>query len=233
MKPPSTVILVLAAFLWVEDLHASGPVIPEEGVVYLEAVGAKPMKIRVTKTAPIYYQSDLQRYLGTLKKGQLVELQAVGNGAYRVRGLAQQGQVVGWVPAGYMQEVDPKFLEALRQNAERLRAVRVLIERKEVAINMLPAEVLESLGKPQKKSSRMNAEGLEEVWQYVLYARVPKQITGYDEFGRLVASTIYVKDPVGTLAIHFRDGLVAEIEQSEGTLATARAKIVNEPILAY
>ena len=58
----------------------------------------QPVRLAIAADAPIYYKIDLQRYLGTLKKGQFIELQAVSANAYRVRGMAQQGQVAGFLP---------------------------------------------------------------------------------------------------------------------------------------
>jgi hypothetical protein len=48
-------------------------------------------------------------------KGQLVEVQAVSDGAYRVRGLAQQGQVLGWIEPRYLSPLKPEFLANLKQ----------------------------------------------------------------------------------------------------------------------
>ncbi len=54
----------------------SGAVIREEGAVYLEDVIPKPVKLAITADAPIFYKIDMARYLGTLHRGQLVEVEA-------------------------------------------------------------------------------------------------------------------------------------------------------------
>jgi hypothetical protein len=213
----------------------AGAVIREPGAVYLEDFMEKPVRLATVAEAPIFYHSDMARYLGTLRKGQLVELQAVGENAYRIRGQAQQGQVAGWIDPKFLAPLKKEFLAALKQNADRLAEVNALIARNEVAINMTPQEVTASLGKPAKTTSRLDAKGREEVWEFVKFERVPQSVTGYDAAGRAVTRTVYVKVPVGKLAVAFENNLVSSLEQTEGTFARdARVKIVSAPFaVAY
>jgi hypothetical protein len=209
---------------------ASGAVVREPGAIYLEDLVPKPIRVTVTSAAPIFYGADLGRYLGTLPAGQSVELQAVGDGAYRVRGKARQGQVAGWVDPRYVTPLKKEFLTSLRQNAERREAVQALIGRNEIAVNMTPEEVTASLGKPPRTTSRVDANGRQEVWEFVRYERVPQQVGGYDRFGRPATGVVYVKVPVGKLSVVFENNLVSALEQTEGTLErAARAKIVAAP----
>ena len=196
----------------------------------MEDLLTKPVRLTTLAPAPIFYQSDMARYLGTLKPGQQVELQAVGEGAYRGKGNAQQGQVAGWVDPKYLTPLKKEFLENLRQNAARQAEVAELIARNEVALNMTPEEVIASLGKPSKKTSRVDASGREEVWEFVRFERVPQEVTGYDRYGRLIRSLVYVKVPAGKLSVVFANDLVSALEQSEGTLVKdARTRIVAAP----
>jgi hypothetical protein len=219
---------------WVPLQLMAGAVIREEGAIYLEDFLQKPMKLSVLADAPIYYSAGLGRYLGTLRKGQFVELQAIADHAYRVRGRAQQGQVAGWVEPQFLSPLKKDFIANVKQNAARQAEVQELIARNEVAINMTHDEVLASLGKPQKKSARVDASGRQETWDYLRYERVPQQMLGRDQFGRLTTVTTYVKVPVGRLSVAFENGLVAALEQSEGTfLKDARVKIVTAPLETY
>ena len=228
-----TLPIFLAVLLLCTAAHGaptSGAVVREEGAIYLEDLLPKPVRLAVIADAPIHYKIDLERYLGTLKKGQVVDLQAVGDGAYRVRGVAQQGQVAGWVDPKFLNPLKKDFLENLKQNAARRDEVNALIAKNEVAINMTPEEVMRSLGKPAKKSSHLDAKGREETWEFVKYERVPKETYGRDPAGNLVKSIIYVKVPVGKLAVSFADNLVASLEQTEGTLdRAAQVKIIPAP----
>lgn len=208
----------------------SGAVIREEGAVYLEDVIPKPVKLAITADAPIFYKIDMARYLGTLQRGQLVEVQAISDKAYRVRGAARQGQVAGWVDPKFITPLKPEFIESVRQNAARKAEVDALIEKNEVAINMTPDEVSRALGKPGKKTARLDAQGRAEVWEFIRYERVPQEVTGYDRSGRLVTSITYVKVPAGKLSVSFENNLVSALEQSEGVLERdARVKLVPAP----
>ena len=210
----------------------SGAVVREEGAIYLEDLLPKPVRLATIADAPIYYKIDLGRFLGTLKKGQIVELQAVSDGAYRVRGGAQQGQVAGWVEPKFLNALPKDFLANLRQNAARRDEVNALIARNEVAVNMTPGEVVQALGKPAKKTSHLDAKGREEKWEFVKYERIPKEVVGRDKDGNLVKSVIYEKIPSGKLAVSFVNNLVAALEQTEGTLdRAAQVKIIPAPFV--
>ncbi|MDQ3621743.1 MAG: hypothetical protein M3463_04530 [Verrucomicrobiota bacterium] len=211
-----------------------GAVIREPGAIYLEDLVDRPVKLQTLAATPIYYLSDMGRYLGTIPKGQIVELQAIADEAYRVRGPARQGQVAGWVDPKNLTKLKKEFLDSLQKNAARKAEVDDLVARNEVAINMTPEEVLQSLGKPSKKTARLDAGGRVDVWEFVRYQRVPQQVTAYDRFGRLTTSFIYVKVPAGKLAVTFENELVSALEQSEGTLEKdARVKIVAAPLAVF
>ena len=222
----ATLLLCTAA----DAATKSGAVVREEGAIYLEDLLPKPARLAVIADAPIHYKIDLERYLGTLKKGQLVELQAVSDGAYRVRGVAQQGQVAGWVEPKFLNPLKKDFLENLKQNAARRDEVNALIAKNEVAVNMTPEEVTRALGKPAKTTAHVDAKGREETWEFVKYERVPKESYGHDAAGNIVKTVVYVKVPVGKLAVSFADNLVSSLEQTEGTLdRAAQVKIIPAP----
>ena len=221
---------LLAALVLAPVLAHAGAVIREPGAVYLEDFVKQPVKLATLADTRIFYQSDLGRYLGTIRKGDVVELQAVGENVYRVRGRAQQGQVAGWVAAAALTPLKPEFLDNLRKNAARKTEVDALIAKNEAAVNMTPEEVAKALGKASKKTSRLDAKGREEVWEFIRYERVPQEVTGYDREGRLVRTITYVKVPNGKLAVTFVNNLVSALEQSEGTFdRDARVKIVTAP----
>ncbi len=235
MQPVSALRLILAACLALLPASlafAGGAVIREQGAIYLEDFTQQPVRIPITAEAPIFFHSDLGQYLGTLRKGQILELQAVRPDAYRVRGFAQQGQVAGWVSPASIPALKKEFIENLKQNAARRDAVAALIARNEVAVNMTPDEVIASLGKPSRKIAKQDAAGREETWEFIRYERVPQTQSGYDQFGRFVTSVVYVKVPAGKLSVTFDNNLVSSLEQTEGTLdRDARPKLVPAPLV--
>ena len=209
---------------------AASALIREEGAIYLEDLLPKPVKLATIQDTPVFWKIDLSKSLGIMRKGQLVEVQAVSDGAYRVRGQAQQGQVLGWVEPKYLSPLKPEFLANLKQNAARKAEVEALIARNEVALNMTVGEVGRALGKPAKKTSRLDANGREDVWEFVRYENVPQEVAGYDRLGRLTTTTVYVKVPSGKLSIVFQNNLVSSLEQTEGAIErAAQVKIVAVP----
>jgi hypothetical protein len=106
-----------------------------------------------------------------------------------------------------------------------------MVAKGEVALNMTQEEVAAALGKAQKKTSKLDATGRKDVWDFVRYARVPQETTGYDRNGRLVTNIIYVKVPAGKLSVTFDNQLVSSLEQTEGnTDVQAPVRLVPAPI---
>jgi hypothetical protein len=189
----------------------------EPGAIYLEDLGLKSVKLTVIAEPEVYSQLSNGRFLGILRKGTIAELVAVADAGVRVRGTARQGGVVGWVNPAGLTPLKPDFLESLKHNAKRKADVDALIAKGEAALNMTPEEVVSALGKPQKKSSKLDAKGRQQTWEFIRYARVPQETTGYDSNGRLVTTTVYIKVPAGKLAVTFENNLVTSLEQTEGT----------------
>lgn len=233
--PPSLLVVVFALIQLSQRCPASEPGLPREaGAFYLEDFVSQPFRLKVLGAAPIFFNADQARFLGTLRPGQAVEVQAVSdNGALcRVRGQAGQGQVAGWVDARYLTPINPAFLKSLRRSAERRERVRSLVAANEVALGMTPNEVTASLGPPPKRSSRTDVNGVSERWDYIRYEQVPRQVTGADIHGRLITSIVYERVPVGNFTVVFTNQSVSAIEQSEGNLTAAanQVKIVPAPI---
>lgn len=204
----------------------------EPGAAYLEDLGVKPVKLTVIAEPAVYSLPANGRYLGVLKKGTVAELVAVADTAIRVRGTAQQGGVVGWVAPAGLTPLKAEFVESLRQNAKRKTDVDVLIAKGEVGLNMTHEEVVSALGKPQKKSSKLDAKGRQETWEFIRYARVPQETLGYDTKGRLVTTTVYIKVPSGKLSVSFENNLVTSLDQTEGTTdVPGPIRLVPAPIV--
>jgi hypothetical protein len=248
--------LWLVAFTLSACVAAAGPIVREEGAIYLDDFSVPALRLSLREAAPCYFDLQGRRFAGTLRFPQLVRLDAVApDGMLRVRGNAQQGGVAAWVDPRFLQEPPEGFVDALRKAEERRRQVEQLIANNEVAIGMTLEEVTRSLGKPQKKSSRTGREGSTQVFEYIKYDIIPQtsytpafrqSIVGFrpdprdprQQARRVVvnsgvgydASTVYLKVPVGTVTVSFTNGVAESIEQSEGTLAGANASIVVPPV---
>ena len=219
---------------------AAGPGLPrEKDAFYLEDYFKQPYRLRVLVDAPIYFNVDAARFLGTVRHEQLVDLLAVtGNGALlRVRGQAQQGQVSGWMPARYLTPLDPSFVEGLRHASDRREQIRKLAAAGEIALGMTPEEVSSILGQPARKSSHTDASGSSETWEFVRYESVPRQVVSTDQLGRPYITTVYEKVPVGSYSVAFVGGLSQSIDQTDKSgltvASTLPVKTVPPPVVFH
>lgn len=240
-----------AVFLFViaGEIDAA-PIIRESGAIYLSDFGQKPLRLKVLRPAPCYFDINMTRYAGTLRFPQVVQVEAFSDFGCRIRGNAQQGGVAAWVPYNELQSLPEGLLANLKKSEERRRIVDELIARNEVAIGMTIDEVGRSLGKPQKVTNRADKEGTEQIWEYIKYDLVP-QTTYAPGYGQTVLNfpkrppivvqsggyyptTIYVKVPVGKLQVSFKDGIVDSLDQTEGTLVGAgQVSVVTPPVNVY
>jgi len=209
-------ILSLGIALFGAHASAGTALLREPGAAYIEDLAIKPVKLTVIGEATVYSQIANGRYLGVLRPGSAADLVAIADGVLRVRGTAQQGGVVGWVNIASLTPLKADFVQSVRQNAKRKAEVDALISKGEVALNMTQEEVASALGKPQKKSFKLDAQGQQGVWEFIRYARVPQETTGRDPLGRLVVTTVFIKVPAGKLSVSFENSLVSALEQTEG-----------------
>tara|TARA_R110002096_G_scaffold169222_1_gene340742 strand:+ start:5288 stop:5995 length:708 start_codon:yes stop_codon:yes gene_type:complete len=193
----------------------------ETGAIYLEDVLEPDQSVilRVIHPAPIYYQLDGKRRLGTLRVGFDAEIVAISQKAYMVRAKAQHADVKGWIsPQALQAHNGGDFVKVLGQLYQRQLVVQELIEKRQVALGMTLHEVQESLGNPDRINSAIDATGKQDTLEYVTYKRVAQTVTRFDEFGVPYSDIVYVNVEVGKVAI----GLVDEIVHSINHMEAAR-----------
>ena len=243
----------VSLLLMTGEIHA-GPIVRETGAIYLSDFGQKPLRLRVLRPAPCYFDIGMTRYAGTLRFPQVVQVEAFADNGCRIRGNAQQGGVAAWIPYNELEPLPEGLLANLKKSEERKRMVDALIARNEVAIGMTVDEVGRSLGKPQKVTNRADKHGTQQIWEFIKYTLVPQTTyaPGYGQpivthpgmsrkppavivqGGGYYPSTFYVKVPVGTLKVFFKDGIVDALDQTEGTLVGAgQVSVVTPPINVY
>lgn len=188
----------------------------EKGAVYLEGMVREEIVVRIAKPAAVYASLSGERWLGNLVPERNGVLLAVSDRAYRVRAQAQQGQVAGWVAKSAVEGITPEFEEALARYHERHEMVRELIREKQIALGMTVAEVVESIGPPDQRSSKVTSAGRSDLLEFVSYQRVPQTVMSYDFYGRPVPTTRYVEVESGRLTVEFINDAVVSIEESEG-----------------
>ncbi|MGI9243773.1 MAG: hypothetical protein ACR2RV_23450 [Verrucomicrobiales bacterium] len=204
----------------------------EPGAIYLEDFTPSQVKLTVKGEPPIYKSTLRKDAIGLLKKNREVELVAMTDKQYRVRGEAKHGTVVGWVLPSQLTSLDEDFITNLRELYERQKLVDELIEAGEVALGMTIDEVGDSLGRPSRKSSKLDKGGRLDIYEYITYRRLPqyRNVTGRD--GRLYQETYYVKVESGKLKISFKNKVAESIEETEGDpLGTGDVRIITPPII--
>ncbi len=233
-RPHLALVLALAALACDPadaQLGRSG-LTTEPGAIEVEGVLPKPVRLTVVAESIIYYQGDMQRALGGMAPGTVVQLVAITDTAWKVRGRARHGDVAGWMRISDLRSPDPKLPEKLKAYLERRKTVDELIQKRQIAIGLTVDEVKASLGQPARKSTRVTATGREESYEYSVFKSVPQTVTGRDQFGNLVQSIVFVKVETGRLTVSFVDGTVTEIQETEGNspLPGGSVKIVPTPI---
>lgn len=228
--------MVCAAAVSTVSAQLSGPrksslLAPEPGTIDVEDILKKPAVLKVLQESPIYSRSVMDRALGSMAPGTLVTLVGIADQAYRVRGRARHGDVSGWMRIADLLSPDPDLVPNLKKAHARQQQVEELVANHQVALGMTTEEVQQSMGKPNRKSSKLNAAGKEEKFEYVVYDRIPQYMPGFDPLGRPVQTVVYVKVETGSLSVNMKDGVVESIEETKGNpLGTGGVKIVPGPI---
>lgn len=239
MKHLSLVLAVLASVLAVEQAAAqltarrpTSRLAVEPGTIHVEDILTKPVILKVVSDAPIYVSSKLDRAIGSMMPGTLVKLVAISDTAFRVRGKARHGDTSGWLRAADVLSPDPNLVPNLKKLHERQTKVEELITAHQIALGMTSEEVLASMGKPSRKSSKLSAAGKDEKFEYVIFERIPQYNTSVDAFGRAVQTVTYIKVETGSLSVNFKNDIVDTIEETKGNpLGGGGVKIVPGPVI--
>lgn len=210
--------------------RSKSKLVKEEGAIYLEGMVEKELVVGVSQPAAAYSSLKGDRWLGNLVAAQTAVLLAVSDKAYRVRAKAKQGQISGWVSKSAITGVPEGFEARLREYYERYVIVSELIENHQVALGMTVAEVIASIGPPDKRNSTVDAEGRTDSLEYISYERVPQTVMTLNAFGQQVAMTQYIEVESGRVQIGFQNDAVNSISESEGlNFANSRASITVPP----
>lgn len=210
-----------------------GTALPQEpGTVPVEELVTKPIFLKVVKDTPVYVSSKMERAIGSISPGTVVRLIALSDQAYRVRGKARHGDVSAWLPLETAASPEADLVPRLKKLHERQKKVDELIASRQIALGMTGEEVQAALGKPSRKSSKLNAAGREEKLEYVIYERVPQYTTSIDAFGRPVQTVTYLKMETGSLSVTLKDNVVDSVEETKGNpLGGGGVKIVPGPMV--
>lgn len=223
----------LALLLGLVPLSAKESLLDNDpDVVYLEGASDKVMEFVVIKDAVVFASKKGGRRLGVYPQNTKVQLLAMTDKGYKVKGKARHSLVSGWVSPKNLASKDPKFVENLKKYYQREREIRALIRNKEVAIGMTIAEVQQSIGEPTKKESRLTKEGRSGKWEFIKaeeqkhynYYRDPRTGMSYKQFSH----TTY--EETEKLTVEFEAGVVTAITSKEDR-GLDRERIVVPPVI--
>jgi hypothetical protein len=189
----------------------------EPGVVYLNQIFDKPVKLNVIEQAQVFSDKDGSHRLGFLKADQVVELEGMTEKAYRVRGQGTKNGIAGWVSPKAFSHSDPEFIEKLKKIYERQIAVNEIIKNKGIAIGMTINEVKLSRGEPTK-TTKVRMENLElDAWEYFQYKEIKHYVTRVDPVTRQTFRTIshITTVEIGKTTVHLKDGAVYGLVETE------------------
>ena len=199
--------------------------------MYLEDFTQEPVILMAQKQVPIYVSPQGKRSVGQLRKGKKVTIIAVLNNQFLIKGLALHGQVKGWVTQLALEKLDKTFSDNLRILSKRKKIVDDLIKNQQIALGMNTSEVIASMGKPNKKNSKLDRQGRSDVYEYSTFERVAQYKLRRDGLGNLFKQKYYVKMETGKLSVKFNNDIVESIEETEGNpLGGQNVRIVPIPI---
>lgn len=204
----------------------------EPGVVYLNQVFDKPLKLNVIEQAQVFSDKDGKHRLGFLKADQIVELEGMTEKAYRVRGKGTNDGIAGWVSPKAFSHSDSEFIEKLKKIYERQISVNEIIKNKGLAIGMTTREVELSRGKPTKTTMRVTPNGESGSWEYIDYDEIKHYITKVDPVsGQAYRQLSHVtREETGKTTVEFKDGAVSALEEMEDK-GPGNVKIIVPPIV--
>ncbi|MES2982780.1 MAG: hypothetical protein V4727_10745 [Verrucomicrobiota bacterium] len=204
----------------------------EPGVVYLNQVFEKPLKLNVIEQAQVFSDKDGKHRLGFLKADQVVELEGMTEKAYRVRGKGTNDGIAGWVSPKAFSHSDTEFVEKLKKIYERQISVNEIIKNKGLAIGMSTKEVELSRGKPTKTTMRVTPTGESGTWEYIEFDEVKHYITQVDpSSGQAYRQLSHVtREETGKTTVEFKDGAVSALEEMEDK-GPGNVKIIVPPVV--
>jgi len=230
MKQSRCILLtVLVAVLMAGN--ATGADIRYADVVYMDDIKVAPLQLKVLTRTPLTFSRDSSSLLGHVPAGQVVTVLGMGSGQYYISTRIATGPARGWIRSDACEAPSEKVMADINQRREQTVKHKELIERHEVAIDMSTDEVRASLGKPDKVTRTVIAEGKEEIWSYVTYRYLPHYNTFRDPYGQWQQTVIYQRQPIGHKTIVCRNGLVFLIEDHEEKRPPPPVTTVVPPVI--
>ncbi|MFK7910952.1 MAG: hypothetical protein AB8F34_10195 [Akkermansiaceae bacterium] len=205
-------------------------------VIYLNEHIDRTITLLVVKPTTVYAtkKGKKGRRLGAFKANTKVELLAMTDKAYRVKGQASHAGVIGWVNPNHLASKDKDFVSNLKKLYERQMIVKELIANKDVAIGMTLDEVSKSLGQPTETEIEQTREGQSGKWDYVIteeqkhYRLITDPHTGnvYRQLSHVTT------EERSRTTVKFKDNLVISVTRKKNN-GPGKIRIVPAPVIFH
>jgi len=194
----------------------------------------RTLELGVIRETKVFHTRDAREMVGTLAAGQKVNLEGFTRFAYRVRGKNVRGDIiVGWVNPRDMEPPQEDLQEKLIATAERQEQVAQVIAEKRVVVGMTLAEVRRSWGEPTRRERRVDGGGRQDVWEYIVFERVPRFNHTRDPVTGQVYQQIshYEQIEREKNTVEFNDGVVTSVTEREQQRRPRGISLVPVPII--
>lgn len=238
MKIAATILaLFSAAVVTVTAAPKKSLLDSDPDVIYLDKHLDRTITLLVAKPAIAYASKKGKnggRRLGIFKAGTKVQLLAMTDKAYRVKGKASHAGVTGWVNPKLLASKDKNFITNLKKLYERQIAVNELVAQKEVAIGMTLDEVRESLGEPTETEIEQTREGTSGKWDYVVTEEQKHYRTVVDPHtGRYFRQVSHVTtEERSRTTVKFKENIVTSVTRKKNN-GPGKVRIIPAPIIFH
>ncbi|MBT8037664.1 MAG: hypothetical protein KJO21_08980 [Verrucomicrobiae bacterium] len=203
-------------------------------VIYLNEHVEHAVQLLVAKPTTIYATKNGGRRLGTFNINTQVELLAMTEKAYRVKGQASHAGVTGWVDPQLLASKDKDFIANLKTLYNRQMIVKELIANHDIAIGMTLKEVEQSLGKPTETEVKQNRKGESGKWAYVVSKEQKHYRTVIDPFtGRAYRQLSHITtEEKSRITVEFEDNVITSVTRKTND-GPGKVRIIPAPVVFH
>ena len=228
---------IALAFLLADSISAApkkSRIDNDPNVIYLKDHLEDSITLRVAKPTTVYANKNGGRRLGTFKVGTKIELLAITDKVYRVKGQASHAGVTGWVDPKMLESEDENFIANLKLLYQRQIIVNELIAKEDIAIGMTLGEVSQSLGEPTETEVKQTKKGESGKWDYVVTEQQKHYRTVTDaQTGRIFRQLSHITtEEKSRITIEFEHDVVTAITRKENK-GPGKIRIVPAPIIFH
>lgn len=201
-------------------------------VIYLNEHVDRKIHLLSVKSTTAYATKKGQRRLGSYPANTKLELVAITDKAYRVKGQASHAGVTGWVNPQLLASKDKNFIANLKKFYERQIVVKELIANHDIAIGMTLEEVTKSMGKPTETEVKQTRKGESGKWDYVVQEEHKHYRTVIDPYTRNAYRQLshITTEEKSRITIEFEDNTVTSVTRKLNN-GPGKVRVIPSPIV--